>query len=591
MFLNKLYCEPAGLFKPVKFKNGINFIFGKKDNATDAKKSLNGIGKSSLLDLLDFCMLCDFSKKNPRLNSEEKRLSNYNIVLDFEINNHYYTIKRNVKKPNEIKIVDGNQKTVYELDDCKQFLCDLIFKDDNYKGKYSNRWFRRLMPFFIKIQKHEKPDFVNPVQYIKEIKVMELNIYHFLLLGINNDILSKICELKTHLKARIKTVKEIEKLINETYQIDDIPEASSKINKIVSEINKLEQSIDTFKLVDSYEDAEKAANEFTATIKGLFQQNNKDKKTIDNYRESFKIDNVKIETDKIQKIYKQFNQLLGDNVKTTLDDAIVFRKNIAVSRKEFLKDEIDNLFAIIKERKHKIKELDNKRQSLFSFLSNKEAISDLTEAFHNISEKKKVVSDLRAKVELYNDLEKEVLELENAENLLKQQLLHFLKEIKYMEIDFSSFFEKIYNEIYQEAKGLDKFYFKNSFRKDCKLEIIIDIPDKFSKGKNQGRTLLYDIAVLLNAIDKNIKMPHFLVHDGIFDSMDKAHFVQLYSYLTKLAEKEKFQYILTINEEGTLTDNFGDDFDKVSAESIANEAIAVFTPTNKFYDFNSSEFE
>ena len=149
MFLKKLYCEPVGLFKPVEFKNGINFIFGKKDNANDAKKSLNGIGKSSLLDLLDFCMLCDFTVRNPRLHLEKTRLLNYDIALDFEINNKNYTIKRNVKKPNEIKIID-HKETVFELDDCKQFLCDLIFKDDNYDGKYSNRWFRRLIPFFIK---------------------------------------------------------------------------------------------------------------------------------------------------------------------------------------------------------------------------------------------------------------------------------------------------------------------------------------------------------------------------------------------------------------------------------------------------------
>jgi len=65
MFLKRLYSEPFGLFRSGKpehphiivFKDGFNFIFGKKDNAADSKESLNGIGKSTICDLIDFCYL------------------------------------------------------------------------------------------------------------------------------------------------------------------------------------------------------------------------------------------------------------------------------------------------------------------------------------------------------------------------------------------------------------------------------------------------------------------------------------------------------------------------------------------------------
>ena len=58
MLLNKLYSEPLGLFsKTVEFKNGVNFIFAKKDKSSDAKKSLNGVGKSLFLNFLDYALL------------------------------------------------------------------------------------------------------------------------------------------------------------------------------------------------------------------------------------------------------------------------------------------------------------------------------------------------------------------------------------------------------------------------------------------------------------------------------------------------------------------------------------------------------
>jgi len=60
MYLRKLTSEPRGLLHlyngqdEVNFVEGINFIFGKK---TLPDASLNSIGKSCLLDLIDFCLL------------------------------------------------------------------------------------------------------------------------------------------------------------------------------------------------------------------------------------------------------------------------------------------------------------------------------------------------------------------------------------------------------------------------------------------------------------------------------------------------------------------------------------------------------
>ncbi len=104
-----------------------------------------------------------------------------------------------------------------------------------------------------------------------------------------------------------------------------------------------------------------------------------------------------------------------------------------------------------------------------------------------------------------------------------------------------------------------------------------------SKGWNKGRTLIYDIAVMLNAISNNIQMPRFLLHDGIFDGMDKSQFVELYHYVQSCQkEGNKFQYIVTMIEEGELRGNFGDT-DELTVKNITEEAIAVLTPSQKLW--------
>ncbi|KAF0147691.1 MAG: hypothetical protein FD188_3527, partial [Ignavibacteria bacterium] len=66
MKLKKLYTIPTQIFDTVVFHDGINFIFGIKD---DTDESLNGIGKSLLLDFLDFTLLGSFTlNNNSRLN-------------------------------------------------------------------------------------------------------------------------------------------------------------------------------------------------------------------------------------------------------------------------------------------------------------------------------------------------------------------------------------------------------------------------------------------------------------------------------------------------------------------------------------------
>ncbi|MBI5122798.1 DUF2326 domain-containing protein [Candidatus Roizmanbacteria bacterium] len=588
MFLNKLYSEPAGLFDLIEFKEGINIIFGKKDSHSDAKKSLNGIGKSTTLDLIDFSLLSSFTKEhNSRLYSAKEKglLKNYSIVLEFEINNDDYIIKRNFEKPNEIIFGKTGALEAYTYTDLKTKLCSLIFHTEQYVGKYSNTWLRSLLPFFIKIQKHKKEKFLDPIRYIKEKSIAELNQYHFLFMGIDNTYISQNYLIQENLKQKIPALKEVKRLVQEAYNVEDIGDTRNEIDKLNRDIEKLEVAIQQFQLEDQYKDTELEANVLTKEIKDKWFENFSDRKKIVSYKESFNLDTTLSPRDlkKIQSLYDEANELLGNNIKKTLEQAISYRKQLSESRKEFISQEIKNLESKVDGREAEIINLSKKRAELFDFLGVKEAIKDLTEAFSMLSEKKGEVSDLEAKLKTYDTLEFEKLDLEKEEKLLEIEIKKFISEIQTLQVpDMSKIFLDIYNSIYPEAKD-PLFSINENFNMDAKIEIKIEFPAMFSKGKNQGRTLVYDLAVLFHAIEKNITCPRFLIHDGIFDGMDKAHLVHLYEYLEDKKTTKKFQYIITLNEEGTLTGNFGS-ADKINPENIAKEAIIVLTPSKKLFN-------
>lgn len=582
MFLKKLYSEPEGLFHPnpiIRFKDGVNFIFGKKDDASDTKDSLNGIGKSLVLDFIDFCLL---SLVTPRIKlaKEQGLLEGYKVVLEFEVNEETFIIKRSVETPNkDIEFGHVGSLKTYSIEELKEVVCNLAFKNENYPGKYRDTWLRKLMPFFVKIQPPKREKFVDPIQYMIGPKLMELYIYHFYLMGIDNSLSYRNFEIQSYLNVKTPVISEIERFIQETYGVKSVDEASSEVDSIALSIKDIEGTISSFTLVTEYADVEKDANKLTEAIKELWYGNFSDRKKIERYEESFNYEGS-IDVNKVERIYKDVNELLAEKVEQTLNAAIEFRENLAASRREFLEAEIVSIKSDIKKRDEEISQLENKRAQLFRFLSAKEAIKDLSEAYLMLSKKKEELSQLEGKIGIYSEFVREKAELKADSATLYSEILSFLETIKQQISDFRLVFMGVYNAIYLENKDESKFTIGPNEETDAKIKIGITFPADLSKGKNQGRTLVYDIAMLLHAIEKEINSPRFLIHDGIFDGMYKGQFVHLLSYLNELKTTKRFQYIVTLNEEGTLDDRFGH-VDDLNTEKIASEAIVTLTPSVK----------
>ncbi|MBK8827554.1 MAG: DUF2326 domain-containing protein [Saprospiraceae bacterium] len=156
---------------------------------------------------------------------------------------------------------------------------------------------------------------------------------------------------------------------------------------------------------------------------------------------------------------------------------------------------------------------------------------------------------------------------------------NFIEDNKDKRLDFYETMLKVYNAIYVENKDELKFSFDVNSKKQKLIDINISFPDMFGKGKNQGRTLVYDIAVLIHNL-KQENFPKFLIHDGIFDGMDKSQFIGACEFIMEMSKTNKIQYITTVNEEGTLSEKFGHS-DLINPNSIKADAILVLNPNKK----------
>lgn len=524
MFLKRLYSEPPGLFRSGKpdhpdtivFKNGFNFIFGKKDSS-ESRAPLNGIGKSTLADLIDFCLLADFSSRNKRLYKEKDRLENYKIVLEFEIQNVDYIIKRSVTDTKEIEFGIINQEEKVAIKEAKEILLKLIFDNPTYSGSINEKWYRSLMAFFLKAHKRKKGDFSDPINYLTQSnKLSELNQYHFFLMGLDNSLLCQNYALQKDVRDRNTAISQVKRLVEKGYGIS-INDVDSQLRKLKNEISKVRSAVDAFKLAEQFKDVEKRLNELTVKIKSLSEQNFWMEKKVKSYRESYnQNDNLSDSKIKgIEKLYAEVNQQLSGIIQKSLKEAVEFRKKMALSREEFLKEEIQQLEAEINKNEKEKNEIDEQRRKLFLLLQSKEAFTDLTQAFYYLGEREKEYSDLESKTKTYKDLELEKLNYKKQDAEIGIEMNAFIESIKGKIDAFEQLFSEVYNQIYPQSMS-SGFSISSSDSVD-KVKINISFDRDESKGWNKGRTLVYDISIILNAIRNNIQMPRFLLHDGIFD--------------------------------------------------------------------------
>lgn len=59
--ISRIYANDTR-FKPVKFEKGLNVILADRKQDSDEKDSRNGIGKTTLINILHFCLGSDLSR-------------------------------------------------------------------------------------------------------------------------------------------------------------------------------------------------------------------------------------------------------------------------------------------------------------------------------------------------------------------------------------------------------------------------------------------------------------------------------------------------------------------------------------------------
>jgi len=580
--LIQLFSDTNLLLKPFRFEPGINVILGKYSKPKETS-GLNGIGKSSLVRLIDFALLSNSAEKRflqPKYDflREEK----HNIILEFKSQETTYFIKRTFIKGNNVLFGENlNSLEEYPKPELKKILTNKLFPFKDEDVFFQGERYGTLLDFFIK-DDLENQQRIEPLSFSSGTKSQTSKaVFNFFLMGLpNKDILKYEDLLKEHAEFS-NTVKGLENKIK-IDQSKSIEEFRSERIKIEQNIELLEKSLKDYKFLENYKNLEKELIEITTKInenlKEYHSLNRKHKKV----QETYKFDQS-INIQEIRKLYNEVLSTFGDVVSKTLDEITTFKKEILENRNKFLINREQDLQKSINKVLSEISTLEQERSKLYKKLDEKGALESIKNTYEQLTLEKTQLSGNLKILEELDDFQEMMGNLHVSISEVKRDILAVLKQHEATINELRGLFlEILQNAIFLEDDNPSGYFDispkPDSPRNQLPFKVEVEIPKADALGQSRLKIVAYDLMVFLKIVKEKRVFPRFLIHDGVFHGISlntkiKALNFMYHQYLAY----PYFQYIITFNEDEIYIPVEKQDFVGAFEFDMSDVVIAEFT--------------
>lgn len=547
-------------FKKVTFSPGFNVILAERTKESTKRDSRNGLGKTSLIQIIHFCLGGKLSKT-----LSNDKLADWTFTLDLEILGKKFAISRNTSDKRNVFIegdctdwpikpeIDKNTgKQIMRLKDWRDSLGALLLgMQVTFAEKYVPT-FRSCISYFAR-QNGEKGGFLEPFSQYRNQQEWDRQVNNCYLLGLDWTHASKWQVLKDRKKILDQLKREAESGILEYLQ-GNIGELEARKVRLEEDIRKQKSELDSFRVHEQYDRIEKEANQLTFKIHELANDNVSDRRLLDCYEGSLETErDASLES--VEAMYKQAGVVMPENVTKRLNEVNQFHQQIVVNRKEFLQSEINRLKQALTQRENEIRNPSERRAELLGILRTHGALDEYTKLQQRNTS---MISDLKSvtnRLEGLKKFEQGKSALKVDLELLQQQAWVSLDERSKIKEEAIALFNSNSQYLYESPGELSINVTRNGYA------FKVDIQREGSHGISNMKIFCYDL-VLAQLWAKKEVSPQFLIHDSIlFADVDERQTALALELAARESEKRGFQYICTMNSDGVPYEDFSKEFD------------------------------
>lgn len=556
--INKVYANKSS-FKAVEFQAGFNVVWADRTKKSTKKDSRNGLGKSTLIEIIHFCLGAGASRGKGLL---VEALKGWEFSLELQLGDREIAVTRAVDEPRIVSIegdasawpirgVIQKGQLTYSVKQWNPLLGHLLFglSVSDGEGKYQPT-FRSLISYFIR---RGKDAFSTPFEHFRKQKEWDRQVNNTFLLGLAWQDAAELQMLKDRKKGLEEFKKATKAGIVKGF-MGSLGDLEAQRFRLKAQCEREASELESFKVHPQYEQMQTEANLLTEEIHELVNATMRDKRILDLYEKSLTEEQPPA-GDAIERLYQEAGIALPGVTLRRLQEVRQFHKSIVENRRTFLATEIERIKREIAKRAQLTLSKTDKRASVMEVLRTHGALEEYTLLQTRHMETVNRLNTISTSIENLKTFESGLGDIKIAqEELQKKARSDYDERATFRERAitlFNTYSERLYNAPGKLVIDIGP----TGFRFDVEIE------RSGSSGISNMKVFCYDLT-LTNLWATRKPSPKLCVHDStIFDGVDERQRALALEIAATEADQCGFQYICTLNSDYVPWAEFSTEFD------------------------------
>ena len=545
-------------FRPVRLTPGLNVILAERTEGSSKKDTRNGLGKSTLVEIIHFCLGARVLKGR---GLAIPALADWEFTLELSIGGERVTVTRALATPRLVTVsglgedwpdtpplnITGERS--FTQDQWRSFLGTALFALPKPEAAKYNLSFRSLVSYFVR---HGHHAFGDPFSHHRKQAAWDLQIHMAFLLGLEWHHAAQWQSFKDREKD-LKRLRTLVKTGAVPYLGGSIGELEAERITLMQEIEEGAEALENFRVHPQYESLQDEADGLTERLHAVTNERVLAARRLKLYREASRSEEAP-SGESIEDVYQEMGVVFSESVLRSLAEARKFYGSVVRDRQRFLEKEISRLERQLGRTRDEIRDLTNSRAELLRILSEHGALKEMVRLRERHSARHEALERVRKQIELRRKLEFDERQIARERADLADLTARDHGERRETWGTPVRLFNLNSQALYEAAGHLVIDTTDSGFKFD------IDIAKSGSDGISKMKIFCLDLAILEFSSGRDMGID-FLVHDSeMYDGVDSRQRAAALERAHEVAERAKGQYICALNSDMVPHDDFRGSF-------------------------------
>lgn len=546
-------------FRSVQFREGMNVVMADRTARSADLDSRNGLGKSTLLDIIHFCL---GSNKNGTLGKPQ--LNDWTFTLEFDMAQKPYTVSRNTAKANRV-LVSGDfsgwptlpKDGSMSIPVWNEILGRYLFGLEPSQMEY-HPTFRSLVSYAAR-RNGQTGGYQDPFGHHAKQQGWDRDVNSAYLLGMDWESVAKLQLVRDRKRSLAQIRREIKAGLVAGFA-GNLGRLEAEKAILEGRIASERQDLEKFQVHKQYDTLQAEANNLTRTIHDLVNENTTDSKFLELYKEAGRSE-IDADPDKVRSIYEDAGLTFPDGVVRQMGEVLDFHRQVVQNRREFVKAEIQRLERAIHDRKERIRDTDNSRMKIMNLLESHGALEEF------VLLRDRHAENISALEKINNQLDN-TKKFDAGESEIRMERERIFQDMRlgYAERRDPPEIIRMFNEysmnLYESPGILSIEPHTTGYKMYTSIE------RSGSRGVENMKIFCYDLS-LARLWSQRPYRPGFLIHDStLYEGVDERQVAHALQLAESQSREHQFQYVCMLNSDAIPREDFDSDFDFDSCVSM-----------------------